>query len=34
MRKIMYNRAVLILHKNIKPSLLHDVREKEVFDYQ
>ena len=33
MRKIMYNRALFILHKkNVKLSHFHDVIEKEVFD--
>ena len=32
MRKILYNRALFILHKNVKPSHFHDVIRKEVFD--
>ena len=32
MRKIMYNRALFILHKNVKPSHFQDVIETEVFD--
>ena len=31
-RKIMNNRALFILHQNVKPSHFHDVIEKEVFD--
>ena len=30
MRNNMYNRALFILHKNVKPSYFHDVIEKEV----
>ena len=33
MRKIMYNRALFILHNSVKPSHFHDVIEKkEVFE--
>ena len=32
MRKIMYNRPLFILHKNVKPPHFHDVTEKEAFD--
>ena len=32
MRKIMYNRELLILHENIKPSHFYDAIEKEVFN--
>ena len=28
MRKIMYDRALFILHKNVNPSLFHDVIKK------
>ena len=31
MRKIMYNLALFILHKNAKRSYFHDVIEKELF---
>ena len=34
MRKIMYNRPLFILHKNVNPPTphFHDVTEKEVYD--
>ena len=32
MSKIVYNRALRILHKNVESSHLHDIIEKEVFD--
>ena len=32
MRKIMYNRALFIMHKNVKSTYFHDAIEKEVFD--
>ena len=32
MRKIMYYRALFILHKNAKPSHFHDIIQKEQFD--
>ena len=32
MRKIIYYRALFILHKNVKPSHVHDVIKKVVFD--
>ena len=30
MRKIMYNRALYLLHKNVKPSNFHDVIVNEI----